>query len=118
MEPASIIPCTTSRPQPVSRRIQFRLSPFEEPPMLDHRHKHALPDHPILPVLSERWSPYVYDPQRSVEREKLLACLEAARWAASSFNEQPWSFFVATREQPEEFARMLGCLVEQNQAWA
>ncbi|MCZ6653701.1 MAG: nitroreductase family protein, partial [Planctomycetota bacterium] len=43
---------------------------------------------------------------------------EAARWAASSYNEQPWNFLVATREDPEEFARLLSCLVEANQAWA
>jgi nitroreductase len=85
--------------------------------MVDHRLKHAVPDHPILPVLAERWSPYVYDP-RPVERGKLLACLEAIRWSASSYNEQPWAFLVATREEPAEFARMLGCLMEANQAWA
>jgi nitroreductase len=44
--------------------------------------------------------------------------LEAARWAPSSSNEQPWSFIVASKEEPAEFARMLGCLVEFNQSWA
>lgn len=79
--------------------------------------KHAQTDHPILDVLAQRWSPYVFEP-RPVEREKLLSCLEAARWAPSSYNEQPWSFLVARREEPEEFARMLDCLSEGNQAWA
>lgn len=79
--------------------------------------KTAKPDHPILPILTERFSPYVYDP-RPVERAKLLSCLEAARWAASSFNEQPWSFLLATREDGAEFARMLACLMEANQEWA
>jgi nitroreductase len=59
----------------------------------------------------------VYDP-RPVEKEKLLACLEALRWAASSYNEQPWSLLVATRDDAAEFARMLACLGEPNQAWA
>jgi nitroreductase len=44
--------------------------------------------------------------------------LEAARWAPSSFNEQPWSFLVARKEEPEEFARMLSCLVPGNVTWA
>lgn len=43
---------------------------------------------------------------------------EAARWAASSYNEQPWSYVVATKADPEAFARLLTCLVEANQAWA
>lgn len=55
---------------------------------------------------------------KAVEPAKLLSLLEAARWAPSSFNEQPWVFIVATKEQPEEYAKLLGCLVEANQAWA
>ena len=43
---------------------------------------------------------------------------EAARWAASCFNEQPWRFVVATKENPPEFERMLALLIEKNQAWA
>jgi nitroreductase len=84
---------------------------------MDHPTKAATPDHPILDLLARRWSPYVFDP-RPVEREKLLSCLEAARWAASSYNEQPWSFLVAERTQPNEFQKMLDCLVEGNRAWA
>jgi len=79
--------------------------------------KHAKPDHDILQPLVERYSPYVFEP-RPVEREKLLQCLEAARWAASSFNEQPWSFIVAEREDTAAFEKALGCLVEANQQWA
>lgn len=79
--------------------------------------KHADPDYPILPVLAERYSPYAFEPRR-VEREKLLSCLEAARWAASSFNEQPWRFFLATRDNEQAFQAMLECLVEANQQWA
>jgi nitroreductase len=74
-------------------------------------------DHPILPVMAERWSPYAYDP-RPVEREKLLACLEAARWAPSSYNEQPWTYILAERADAAAFARAIDCLVEGNQAWA
>ena len=75
------------------------------------------PDHPVLPVITERWSPYAYEP-RPVEREKLLSCLEAARWAPSSYNEQPWTFILAERTDQAEFARLLECLVEGNRVWA
>ncbi len=77
----------------------------------------AQPAHPILDVMTHRWSPYAFTP-RTVERDKVWSCFEAARWAASSYNEQPWSFLVAFREDEAAFARMLGCLVEANQAWA
>jgi nitroreductase len=53
-----------------------------------------------------------------VEREKLLSCLEAARWAASSYNEQPWTFILAERTDAAAFAQALDCLVEGNQPWA
>ncbi len=85
--------------------------------MTTNPEKHARPNHPLLEVLARRWSPYVFEP-RPVEREKLLSCLEAARWAASSYNEQPWSFIVAPRDEEPEFQQLLGCLVEANQAWA
>ena len=51
-------------------------------------------------------------------RADLRSLFEAARWAASSYNEQPWNYLVATRENPLEFGRLLSCLVEANQAWA
>ena len=51
--------------------------------------------------------------------EQLLRSLfEAARWAPSSYNEQPWSYIVATRAQKNEFERLLSCLVDGNQVWA
>jgi nitroreductase len=79
--------------------------------------KRAKTDHPISAALAERWSPYVFS-SRAVERADLLSIFEAARWAPSSYNEQPWSYIVATREEPEEFARLLSCLIEGNQEWA
>ena len=75
------------------------------------------PEHPIMEVLSNRWSPYRFQP-REVENEKILSCLEAARWAASSFNDQPWSWIVARRQDAEAFEQVLGCLLEANQVWA
>lgn len=79
--------------------------------------KDAQPAHPIHDLIASRWSPYCYDP-RPVEPEKLESCLEAARWAASSYNEQPWTYILATREDQPEFSKLLGCLLEANQFWA
>ena len=79
--------------------------------------KPAQAEYPILEIISRRWSPRAFDP-RPVEPEKLRDLFEAARWAPSSSNEQPWSFIVATKDQPEPFANLLSCLVEANQRWA
>ncbi len=79
--------------------------------------KKASTDYPIHELLAKRWSPYGFG-DRPVAQADLRSLFEAARWAASSYNEQPWSFLVATRENPEEFARLLSCLVEGNQGWA
>ena len=79
--------------------------------------KKAVTDYPILPILAERWSPYGFD-ERPVSETDLRSLFEAARWAASSYNEQPWNYLVATRENSAEFGRLLSCLVEANQAWA
>lgn len=55
---------------------------------------------------------------RTVERDNLLILLEVSRWAVSCFNEQPWSFIVATKNEPAEYDRLLSCLVEFNQSVA
>jgi nitroreductase len=80
--------------------------------------KRAPTDHPIHELLAMRWSPVAFDPERRVTPEEVRSLFEAARWAPSSFNEQPWRFVVARREEEETFARILRCLVEANQAWA
>lgn len=73
--------------------------------------------YPIEPLLQQRWSPRAFA-ARPVEPAKLLRLWEAARWAASCSNQQPWYFLVATREDAGEYARMLSCLRENNQQWA
>lgn len=73
--------------------------------------------YPIEEILQRRWSPLAFSDQ-AVEPEKLRSVLEAARWAASSYNEQPWSYIVATKENLDEFNRLLSCLAEGNQEWA
>ena len=74
-------------------------------------------DHPIHELIRRRWSPRAFA-DRPVEPEKLLSLLEAARWAPSSSNEQPWSFIVATRDDRAAYDRLLSCLVEFNVQWA
>ncbi len=72
---------------------------------------------PIHPLLQERWSPRAFS-NELVEETTLQSLFEAARWASSCFNEQPWSFLVATKKNGEEHVKMLSCLVEANQSWA
>jgi nitroreductase len=79
--------------------------------------KPAETQYPIEEILRRRWSPRAFS-DRLVEPEKLQSLFEAARWAASSFNEQPWNFIVASKQNPEAHARLLSCLVEGNQRWA
>ena len=79
--------------------------------------KPAEVDFPVLDVIRRRWSPRSFS-SRPVEPHKMRCLLEAARWAASSYNEQPWRFIVAFKSDETEFRKALGCLVEANQAWA
>ncbi|MEM9021738.1 MAG: nitroreductase family protein [Planctomycetota bacterium] len=79
--------------------------------------KPAETDYPVLDEIKLRWSPRAFA-DRAVEPAKLASLFEAARWAASAFNEQPWRFIVATKDAPAEYDKALGCLVEANQAWA
>jgi nitroreductase len=74
-------------------------------------------DHPVQELVTARWSPYAFA-DRPVAKADLLSLFEAARWAPSSYNEQPWTYLVATRDDPEAFATILSCLVEGNQVWA
>jgi nitroreductase len=85
--------------------------------MADFESRWAVTDHPVQQGIVRRWSPYVFA-DKPVAATDLRSLFEAARWAASSYNEQPWRYVVATREQADEFARLLSCLVEANQGWA
>ncbi|MBD2296173.1 nitroreductase family protein [Anabaena sphaerica FACHB-251] len=79
--------------------------------------KPANSQYPIHPLLQQRWSPLAFS-NKSITAETLCSLLEAARWTASCYNEQPWYFIVATQENPQEFSKLLSCLVEANQVWA
>lgn len=73
-------------------------------------------DHPIDPLFIERWSPRAFAPDEIREAE-LMTCFEAARWAPSSYNSQPWRFVYSLRDS-EEWQRFLAPLSEFNQGWA
>lgn len=78
--------------------------------------KQARTTYPILEVLTQRWSVRAFS-DRAIEPEKLCRLFEAARWAPSSFNEQPWRFIIATKSEPDAFNKMVSCLMEKNQRW-
>jgi nitroreductase len=73
-------------------------------------------EHDVEPLFLDRWSPRAFDGQPLAETE-LLKILEAAHWAPSAYNFQPWRFVYALKGTPE-FDRLLGLLVEFNQSWA
>ena len=76
--------------------------------------KPADTQYPIHDLLRHRWSPRAFD-DRPIEPEKLRSLFEAARWAPSSKNGQPWRFLVATKEDKTGYDRLFNCLVEANQ---
>jgi len=84
---------------------------------LIYMEKPADNQHEIHELIRRRWSPRAFS-DRPVEPEKLRSLWEAARWAPSSFNEQPWSFLAATKEDAAGFQALLSCLVEGNLRWA
>lgn len=73
-------------------------------------------DHPVAPIFLERWSPRAYSGEAIPEAD-LLTIFEAARWAPSSYNSQPWRFFYALRDTPD-WDVFLDLLVEGNKGWA
>ena len=79
--------------------------------------KPAPADHAIHELLARRWSPRAFS-DRPVEIEKLQRLFEAARWAPSSNNAQPWRFVFSKKEEGMDYDRLLGCLLEGNKKWA
>ncbi len=69
----------------------------------------------IMPEIQERWSPRAFSDEK-VSREEILALLEAARYAPSCFNEQPWRFRIADDEA--SLAKMRSVLTDSNREWA
>jgi nitroreductase len=72
---------------------------------------------PVHEIVRERWSPRAFSEQL-VAPEVLRSLFEAARWAPSSSNLQPWAYIVGTKDDKENFDKVLSTLVEFNQGWA
>jgi nitroreductase len=72
---------------------------------------------PVNELIRDRWSPRAFA-EKEIAPADLRSLFEAARWAPSSSNEQPWAFIVATRHDHENFQKALQPLVEFNVNWA
>jgi nitroreductase len=75
------------------------------------------PDDSLHPLLSTRWSPTVFDPAAEITDPETESLLEAARWAPSAGNSQPWAFIVGVRGDPEHL-RLASHLTRSSAAWA
>ncbi|MDQ4213441.1 nitroreductase family protein [Microbacterium capsulatum] len=74
-------------------------------------------DHPVMEVLADRWSPRAFDTELPIDEQKLASALEAARWAPSANNSQPWRFLVARRGTALHNG-IQAALMGFNQTWA
>jgi nitroreductase len=88
---------------------------MEQPPLT--RLKSGDFESPILEVIQMRRSRRAYS-DRLVEKENIASLFEAARWAPSSVNEQPWLYLYATKDQPELWNKIFEALNESNKVWA
>lgn len=72
----------------------------------------------IQETIANRWSPRAFDATKSVSHEQIIALLEAARWAPSSYNDQPWRFMVCDKiSNPTAWQAAFDCLAPSNQTW-
>lgn len=72
----------------------------------------------IFLLIKKRWSPKEFDPAKRISQNDLTLLFEAARWTPSSRNEQPWNFIVVTKDEPEQFNKMIDLLTDGNKSWA
>jgi len=79
--------------------------------------KEAKTKYPVIDLIRNRWSARAFS-KKSIEDHDLFTLFEAAHWAASSSNEQPWRYIYAKREDKEVFDKMVDCLLPGNQPWA
>ena len=84
---------------------------------IEFMQKPAPSDFPVHELIRRRWSPRAFA-DKPVPQDVLRSIFEAARWAPSSNNEQPWAYIVATRDDKDSFEKMLSVLVEFNAKWA
>lgn len=74
---------------------------------------------PIHDLIASRWSGRAFDADRMLDREQILALLEAARWAPSCFGDQPWRYVICDKQTNKPaWDTALSCLSEGNQGWA
>ncbi|MCR5887286.1 nitroreductase family protein [Hymenobacter sp. J193] len=79
--------------------------------------KHAPTTYPVHDLIRKRWSPRAFA-SYPVAPETLNQVFEAASWAASAMNEQPWRYVYAHHADTEAFQKMVDCLLPGNQPWA
>jgi len=79
--------------------------------------KPAPSDFPVHDLIRERWSPRAFA-DKPIPKDVLRSIFEAGRWAPSSYNEQPWAYIVATKDDQDNFKKMLSVLVDFNVQWA
>lgn len=83
------------------------------------QHKRASTNISLHEIIANRWSPRAFDAHRVVSQNKILSLLEAARWAPSCFNDQPWRYIVFDKSKDETaWENALTILAEKNQLWA
>lgn len=93
--------------------MSFTVKPIEQ--LIGEVKEHRKAEHSVSPLFLNRWSPRAYD-DRKISDDDLYSVLEAAHWAPSAFNEQPWRFIVAkTESQLKTFHEFLNPF---NRAWA
>jgi nitroreductase len=73
--------------------------------------------YPVHELIRSRWSARAFSNQ-SIDEDTLFTIFEAASWAASSNNEQPWRYIYARREDKKTFHAMVECLMPGNRPWA
>ena len=79
--------------------------------------KDAATLHPVNELITRRWSPRQFA-DKEISPEIIASLFEAARWAPSAYNDQPWAYVLGTREDAKAYEKVLSCLVEFNQGWA
>tara|TARA_B110000438_G_scaffold278367_1_gene301854 strand:- start:1463 stop:2059 length:597 start_codon:yes stop_codon:yes gene_type:complete len=78
--------------------------------------KSAKTDNKIIDLIANRWSPRAFA-DKAISNDVLKSIFEAARWAASCNNSQPWRLIIAEKQDPEEYNKALSCFNEKNQRW-
>jgi nitroreductase len=80
--------------------------------------KPAITSVTIQETIAKRWSPRAYNATKPVSPEQIIALLEAARWAPSSYNDQPWRFIVCDKtSNPKAWQAAFDCIMPSNQTW-